>query len=572
MRTVFFAVTKVLLISFLALKSLNAQEAKSIIKSKYLIEEKFSPDNHEYQYVTHQTFTPNPDDGKTYSTVHSDDYLWIPPNCKRLRGVLVFAQNVPEQWLAGLPVIRAACQKTNMAILFGCRSQRLMSSVLGNKGEKTVYDRPKYQMIYLQQILDTLAVVSGYKELSTVPLLPLGESMSLLLVYDLTNFAPDRCMAGILIKDANVGNTKSPSVPILATKGTGDEWSQQQFDVQEHWKVQAIETAKLVQEMRANIPEWPGSLLIEAGSAHFSCTYPMAEYFAEYIKAAAKARLNPDGSDKLIPVDFNKGYVAGLVIPNCQPLKPKAYRDCTPEEKKLPWYFTKELAEAAYKESANTDWNAKSAVGAFADSNNSPLPFDQSGITKLEKPVYESDGATFKVSPIFLDSLPSDFKYGGGMAISHPDTKPFTGWLCGWLKPLGDDRFQVSLNRTYGYLGNFLLLSYPGGDGYRQTTSPLSFTVEPHKTGTPQIIAFDSIGTFSIKKKEIALHAKSSSGLPVQFFVKSGPAFIQGDKLIFTTIPVRSKLPIKVTVVAWQWGNMTVQTAPMVERNFYLTK
>ncbi len=571
MRKIILILTAIIVISSLSLKSLQAQEVKKI-KSKYLLEEKYSPDNHEYQYVTHQKFTPKPDDGKTYSTVYSDDYLWIPPNCKRVRGVLVFAQNVPEQWLAGLSVIREACKESNIAIMFGCRSQRLMSSVLGKKGEKTVYDRPKYQMIYLQQILDTLAEVTGYKELSTVPILPLGESMSLLLVYDLTNAAPDRCMAGILIKDANVGETKSPFVPILGTKGTGDEWSQQQYDVNEHWKEQATETAKLVQEKRTNIPEWPGSLFIEAGSAHFSCTYPMAEYFAKYIKAVAKARLNPNGSDKLLPVDLNKGYVAGLVIPNCQPLKPKAYKDCTPEEKKLPWYFTKELAEVAYYESANTDWNAKTAVGAFADSNNHPIPFDKRGITRIEKVVYESDGATLKINPVFLDSLPTDFKFGGGTSINHPNTKPYCGWLCGWLNPLDDNRFEVSLNRTYRYLNNFIILSYPGGNGYRQTVSPLGINVEPHKSGTEQHIEFDSIADMSIKKMSITLKAKSSSGLPVKFFVKSGPAIIEGNKLIFTSIPVNSKLPIKVTVVAWQWGNANVQTAPLVERDFYLTR
>jgi len=571
MKKIVLTLTTVIAIASLTFQSVQAQEVKKI-KSKYLLEEKYSPDNHEYQYVTHQKFTPKPDDGKTYSTVYSDDYLWIPPNCKRVRGILVFAQNVPEEWLAGLTVIREACKESNMAIMFGCRSQRLMSSLLGKKGEKSTLDRPKYQMIYLQQILDTLAEVSGYKELSTVPILPLGESMSLLLVYDLTNFAPDRCMAGILIKDANVGSTNSPTAPILGTKGTGDEWSQQDYDVNEHWKVQSTETAKLVQEKRKSIPEWPGSLFIEAGSAHFSCTYPMAEYFAKYIKAVAKARLNPNGSDKLLPVDLNKGYVAGLPVPNCQPLKPKVYKDCTPEEKNNPWYFTKELADAAYDEAANTDWNSKTAVGAFVDNNNVPIPFEKSGITKIAKPVFESDGLTLKLNPIFLDSLPANFKYNGGTAISHPNTKPYCGWLSGWLNPLDDNRFQISLNRTYGYMGNFMLLSYPGGNGYRQTTSPLSLTIDPHKTGTEQHIDFDTIVDMSIKKKSITLHAKASSGLPVKYFVKAGPAIIEGDKLIFTSIPAKSKLPIKVTVVAWQWGNESVQTAPLVEREFNLTR
>jgi len=44
-------------------------------------------------------------------------------------------------------------------------------------------------------------------------------------------------------------------------------------------------------------------------------------------------------------------------------------------------------------------------------------------------------------------------------------------------------------------------------------------------------------------------------------------------KLIFTHIPPRSVYPIKVTVVAWQWGRSTpplVQTAPLVGQTFMI--
>jgi len=71
------------------------------------------------------------------------------------------------------------------------------------------------------------------------------------------------------------------------------------------------------------------------------------------------------------------------------------------------------------------------------------------------------------------------------------------------------------------------------------------------------------------------LHATSDAGLPVRFFVKAGPAEIHGDKLVFTPIPVKSRLPVTVTVVAWQWGRAAepaIQTASMVERTFQLTK
>jgi hypothetical protein len=45
------------------------------------------------------------------------------------------------------------------------------------------------------------------------------------------------------------------------------------------------------------------------------------------------------------------------------------------------------------------------------------------------------------------------------------------------------------------------------------------------------------------------------------------------DTLKFTPVPPRSRLPIKVTVVAWQWGRSIepkLKTAEPVQRSFNL--
>ena len=44
-------------------------------------------------------------------------------------------------------------------------------------------------------------------------------------------------------------------------------------------------------------------------------------------------------------------------------------------------------------------------------------------------------------------------------------------------------------------------------------------------------------------------------GLPVEFCVIDGPVDIEGNTLtIDATIPPRTKMPVKVTVTAYQWG------------------
>ncbi|MCY3018813.1 MAG: hypothetical protein NTW87_07270, partial [Planctomycetota bacterium] len=70
------------------------------------------------------------------------------------------------------------------------------------------------------------------------------------------------------------------------------------------------------------------------------------------------------------------------------------------------------------------------------------------------------------------------------------------------------------------------------------------------------------------------LVATSDAGLPVSFFVVAGPAIVREKTLVFTPIPPRSRLPVTVTVAAWQWGrrgDAAVQMAEVVQQTDRLT-
>ena len=153
---------------------------------------------------------------------------------------------------------------------------------------------------------------------------------------------------------------------------------------------------------------------------------------------------------------------------------------------------------------------------------------------------------------------------------------PHFKWVCGPVIPLGEYRFQITMDRSgLQASGAILRVIHPGDANYRLSTNPAMLKLVPNKAGKPQKITFDSIPDQKIGVEEIPLHATSDSGMPVQFFVKVGPAEIHGEKLVFTPIPPRSKLPLAVTVVAWQWGRTSepaVQTAAVVERSFRLTR
>ena len=71
------------------------------------------------------------------------------------------------------------------------------------------------------------------------------------------------------------------------------------------------------------------------------------------------------------------------------------------------------------------------------------------------------------------------------------------------------------------------------------------------------------------------LNGTSSSGLPLYYYVREGPACIEGNTLRFTPIPPRAKFPVKVPVVAWQWGrpiDPKIKSATPVERTILITK
>ena len=61
----------------------------------------------------------------------------------------------------------------------------------------------------------------------------------------------------------------------------------------------------------------------------------------------------------------------------------------------------------------------------------------------------------------------------------------------------------------------------------------------------------------------------------MDYYVVAGPAELPGSRLTFTKIPASSRYPVKVTVVAYQWGRTIaplVQSAEPVEQTFWIER
>lgn len=97
--------------------------------------------------------------------------------------------------------------------------------------------------------------------------------------------------------------------------------------------------------------------------------------------------------------------------------------------------------------------------------------------------------------------------------------------------------------------------------------------VPQNTEGAAQKLSFPPIPDAKLGAKSVKLNATSDAGTKVYYYVLEGPAEVEGDALRFTPIPPRARLPVKVTVVAWQHGlsgERKVKTAAPVAREFFL--
>ena len=510
-----------------------------------------SPVNQVFQFMFSSTFTWS--DGKKGN---STSYLWIPDDCVKLRGLLILANNVPEHNLVGHPAIRKVCAENDLGIVWSTPS-----FLNANEWSNTV--------AFLQQQLNGLAKVSGYAEVATVPLLPMGESGHLKMVNALLDEKPERTIAGVLLKNSNLP-PKNRRSPVLASFGTAYEWGQDKTDIRTNWNSGGIKTYLGILERRTQNPQWPISYILDGHSGHFDCDERLIAYIARYVDLAVKARLSDDGSPTLKPVDLTQGYAADLPVPGHEG-KPAARES---GKSGLPWYFDAAQAKEAQAIAA-INWKADTQLPGFLDETGKVMPYDFNGIPNFQSLVMEPDGITFSLRGSLLDQIPPGF-VGAGEKLAKGPGAPVAEWICGPVTTLGEGRFQIALDRTWlsghaVYMG----LRQAGTDSIRGIIMPAGINLRgignKNSAGKPQTLTFDPLPDVKRGTESIPLAAKSDCGLSVRFFVQAGPAVVQGEKLVFMPIPPHAKYPVEVTVCAWQWGNVNepkVKSAPIVTRTF----
>ena len=550
-------------------------------------EELRSATNAVFQFKQEGEFSGWPDTIKTTARA----YLWVPEECKKLQGILVLGGNVPEMMLAAHPEIRKVCRENNLGIVW-CPASFFNTKRYGP--EKKVPG--KEGVVFLQQLLNGLAETSGYPEVATVPWIPIGESGHLLMSDALVEEGNGRAIAGIWLKNNHLP-PHDRTTPALVVFGSAQEWGQDKPDTNNHttflnrWASNATGYEMVVNERKAH-PDWPLTYAIDGQSGHFDCSEKVATITARFIDNVVKARLPDDGSTNLRSVDLSKGWLADMPAPGHQATTPVPWNDAT--NRAMPWFFDKASAEEA-QALGKVDWNSKTQLPAFADTNGTVMPFIFNGISSISincqpktytnavtgavtnAPVIitDADGITFHLRGVLLDTVPENFVgAGAGAKLEKTPGDPVVEWTSGCIEPLGKGSFRVAIDRCWPSQATYLAVRQPGRESVRGIVQPGGVDLRGmNNEGKPQKISFDPIPDVKAGTESIQLKATSDSGLLVRFFVDAGPAIIQGDKLVFTKIPANAKFPLTVTVGAWQfgrWAEPKIKKADIVKQSFHI--
>ncbi len=504
---------------------------------------------------------------------HPQAFLWIPESCSQVRAVIVGQHNMSEEPIFEHPAFRRAMSELGFAMVWV------------TPGISQEWDVKTGVQDAFDDLMTRFAQLTGYTELQFAPIVPIGHSAMATYPWNFAAWNPERTLAVLSV------HGDSPQTKLTGYGRANLDW--------EHRTVEGIPSLMVMGEYewwedrlftafdyRRSHPDAPLSMLADAGHGHFDNSDALVDYLALFLKKAARYRLSKqmplDRPATLIPVHATTGYLAE-----------RWYRDEKPHYIAAPyaiykgdpanafWYFDREMAEATERYYAAVRGKREQYIGYMQQGQ--LLTFDPKNHARINtRFVPEADGVTFHLKAVYTDTLRTC------LSSDHAKGTPTVTRICGPVQVVNDSTFTVrfyrmGLNNPRRTGDIWLMASHPGDKTYKSTVQQITLHIPyPNKEGEAQTIDFPELKDVSRSKAKAgsyykvdgnALQATSTSGLPVYYYIKEGPAEIVDGQLRFTTIPPRARLPIRVTVVAWQYGRSMepkVQTAEAVERSFYL--
>lgn len=490
--------------------------------------------------------------------------LWIPPASPHVRGVLASSMTLAEKHMSVDPQIRKACADQHVAILFMTRG----TDATG-----------------LQVVLDRLAQVSGYSELSFAPLMFTGHSAGGPSAKKLATQFATRCF-GLMQYRGGIpgGNDPLPAgVPTLTMVGQFDEFGGLMRDenkAEPAWEVARDSIAAYRAANEAHL----ASILVEPGAGHFAWSDRNAAYLALFIRKAAAARIpewNIDTTEPVIcrTVDPGNGWLTSLDLRNIAATKSALANEYPGDKKQTSWHFDKELAEATVAYHAGLS-GRKDQFIQWDD----PYWLDAGTRYFFTKLTWVNDGQTLEVHPSYAGSYPN--QKGGphwlqaGQPVGHSTAPILVKPVSGPLVATGANTFRIKFDNVNpaGDFGRPTFMAYSVGDSDYRHTEHVGMMPRGFKgltQGQAQTITFEPISNLKADAAPVPLKATSDAGLTVEFYVAAGPAEVVDGKLKIAELPSRTRFPVTVRVVACQFGRGIepfVKTAVPVEQTIQIEK
>lgn len=505
-------------------------------------------------------------------------WLWVPSDCKHLNGVVVGQHNMEEISILENPVFRKALAKLNFAEVW-------VAPMFDH-----AFDFTKGAGETFNDFMNRLADESGYSELRYVPIAPIGHSAAASWPYDFGMWNPQRILCALsvsgqwpYVRDKFAapdiwGSNTLDFVPFLETMG--------EYEAAATWSAEGLRE-------RAQHPHMPLTMLASPGQGHFAATDAKVEWLTLYLEKCVQYRMpkNWDGNSapSLIPIDPTKtGWLMDKWHRDKPPTAASApVREYKGDLKQAFWFFDEELVRATEKYEAKFRGFKPQLVGILQDGKFVPQTETHLQLTPKFEP--EADGITFKLTGAFYNSVPSGSHRMPDWAqlptnapLSHASSGAISiDPIAGPIKKISADIFAFDLKRETLLTTNVksyelvFAATHPGDAEYKPAVQQAHMSVPARNTqGAEQHISFPEIPDQNTETKSLKLNAVSDANVPVHYYVREGPAEIDGDALVFTKIPPRAKHPVKVTVVAWQYGRSAepkLKSAEPVERTFLIT-
>ena len=565
-----------------------------------------NPDaNSLYQYFVPGSETNRPNLGA---------YLWIPPNTPKIRAVMVGMHNGLPINILQNPAVRAVCRRYGIAQIL----MTPWAKDIGGVMEKDlVYDvtDPERTAVY-DRYLQRLADLSGHPELAAAPIVPLAHSAFCSFPFEAAVRRPEQCLGAIPIKAglpdvykffAAGGKAKSPDtnlclrfVPILfVTSGSQETVS---------WSPYPHAYGTYLSNYRRDRDDNPGtdyephnelfSSCWEMTSGHFDMAPRNYQFVADWLDAIAAARLPAKAGEPLKNLTLRDGWLMDYRIPAAGEL-PKEYALPAPylqfkgHRNQALWFPNETLARNQFNLGVSEP-RKKMELFTFRDPTNQPISLAHGVMATMpnSQALLHDDGLFtlttyhFTAPPEICVSKEKDHQKHPEQAHSYTNllfpgktTLPVSriplrfdahGGVFELVRtePFVDERgvpetrlvLRLKGHRLASAAGgnmSFVRVFHEGDSEFAAAGRTCQISLWPMVAMTNaagQTVDFPAIPDAPASSARIELKAKSSAGLPVDYFVFKGPGIIQNGTFVPTEIPAGLTGPIEVTIGAYQLG------------------